>query len=142
MSRCERNRALAIRWFDEVWNERKKDTVDEIMAAGCEGHMEGLGAVGRDDFRTANAALLDAFPDLSVEVEDTLAEGDHVVVRWRLNATHSGGGLGVPPTGRAVEAQGMTWFTFEDGRIVRGRDAWNQGALMAALTGENVAAAT
>jgi len=29
---AERNRALAIRWFWDVWNERREQTLDELLA--------------------------------------------------------------------------------------------------------------
>lgn len=133
--RAEQNRAQAIRWFREVWNERTGDAIEEIMTPDCKGCMEGVGDVDAAGFRAAWSSMLEAFPDLSVEVLDTVADRDHVVVGWRLSATHTGDGLGISPTGRHVNVRGMTWFTFADGRIVEGWDSWNQGALVAELTG-------
>ncbi len=129
----ETNRALAKRWMEEVWNERRTETIDELLAAHAIGHMEGGDVRGPADFKTARATLLDAFPDLRVTVEDTIAEGNHVVVRWRVTATHRGAGLGFAATHRAVEFRGLTWLTFERGILVEGWDAWNQGALLQSL---------
>lgn len=130
---AERNRSLAIRWFEEVWNERRDETVHEIMHPESVGHMEGGEAHGPSDFLAARASLLDAFPDLRVTVDDTAADGDHVVVRWSAGATHSGGGLGVAATSRSVTFRGMTWLTFRDGKVVEGWDAWNLGGLLESL---------
>lgn len=132
-SSTETNRALAIRWFEEVWNERRDATVHEIMHPESVGHMEGGEAHGPSDFLAARASLLDAFPDLHVQVDDTAADGDQVVVRWSAGATHTGGGLGLAATSKAVQFRGMTWLTFRDGRVVEGWDAWNLGALMETL---------
>ena len=75
-------------------------------------------------------------PDLRLEVEDTVAEGDDVVVRWRLTGTHSGNGLDIPPTQTRVDRRGMTWHKIVDGQIVEGWDSWNSGALMETLRTE------
>ncbi|MGE0442354.1 MAG: ester cyclase [Gemmatimonadales bacterium] len=123
------NVALARRWFEEVWNQRNLGTVDELMRPGSPGHMEGGEVAGPNGFKQAHAALLHAFPDFRVTVEDTVAEGDHVVLRWRATATHRGPVVGLPATNERVSFRGMTWFTFADGQIVEGWDTWNQGAV-------------
>ena len=61
--------------------------------------------------------LLAAFPDARNEIHDIVAEGDRVVVRWTMIGTHSGGGLGIPATGRAVRITGITMSRVVDGRI-------------------------
>ena len=48
----EENRALAIRWFEKVWNERHEATIDEIMSPDAIGHMEGIEVRGRDGFKS------------------------------------------------------------------------------------------
>jgi steroid delta-isomerase-like uncharacterized protein len=130
---AERNRALAIRWFRQVWNERRTETIDELFAADSIGHTEADDFRGPAGFKAGREALLDAFPDFQVEVEGTAADGDHVVVRWRARGTHRGAGLGMPSTGRAVEFRGMTWLTFKNGLIVEGWDSWNLGKLLESL---------
>jgi steroid delta-isomerase-like uncharacterized protein len=131
-SESERNRALAKRWFQEVWNERRDQTLDELFAADAIGHTEN-GDQGREEFKTGRAGLLDAFPDMHVAVEDTSADGDHVVVRWRARGTHFGSGLGIPASGRPADFRGMTWLTFKNGVIVEGWDSWNLGRLLESL---------
>jgi steroid delta-isomerase-like uncharacterized protein len=128
----DRNRELARRWFEEVWNARRDDTVRELLADGAVGHMEGGDVVGPDSFLQARAALLGAFPDIQVVVEDVVADGDRAVVRWSAAGRHSGGELGIPPSGRSMRFRGITWMVFRDGKIVEGWDAWNLGALLEA----------
>jgi steroid delta-isomerase-like uncharacterized protein len=128
----ERNRALAKRWFREVWNERRDQTLDELFPRGGIGHTE-KGDQSPAEFKVARDGLLNAFPDIRVEVEDTAADGDHVVVRWRARATHLGPGLGLPATGRPVDFRGITWLTFKNGVIVEGWDSWNLGRLLESL---------
>jgi steroid delta-isomerase-like uncharacterized protein len=129
----EENRALALRWFDEVWNQRRTATIDELLSPDCVGHMEGAEIRHPDQFKQVHAALLNAFPDLQIKVEETAADGDCVVLRWRVQGTHGGGGLGFAASGKPVEFRGMTWQRFANGKLVEGWDSWNQGELFAAL---------
>lgn len=133
MNAADRNRALAVRWFEEVWNERRDETIDDLIAEGGVAHLEGMPPAGKEELKAARSSILDAVSDLRVTVEDTLAYGNDVVVRWRLRGTHDGPGLGLPASGKEVDARGMTWLRFEDGQIVEGWDAWNQGAFVASL---------
>ena len=127
-------RTLATRWFEEIWNQRRDATIDELMAADAVGHMEGAPDVhGRTDFRKVRDTLLGAFPDLHIVVDDVLADDHRAVVRWHLTASHKGDHFGFPATNKPVSFSGLIWLTFRDGQIVEGRDAWNQGAVMQAL---------
>ena len=127
------NRHLAKRWFEEVWNQRRAETIDEILHADARGHMEGFETRGHADFKNVRAGLLEAFPDFSIVVEDMVAEGNNVVVRWRARGSHRGEGLGIPASNRTADFRGMTWLRFENGKLVEGWDAWNQGAVLQAL---------
>jgi steroid delta-isomerase-like uncharacterized protein len=129
----EENRALAKRWMDEVWNQRREDTIDEMLTSNTLGHMEGAEIRGPTEFRQVRDMLLAAFHDLSIVVEDTVAEGSHVVVRWTVSGTHEGDGLGIKATQRPVDFRGITWLRFANGKVVEGWDAWNQGALIQSL---------
>ena len=129
-----KNSALARRWFDEVWNERREATVDELLAPGAAGHLEGgLEVRGAAEFLPARAALLGAFPDFEVVVDQVIAQDDDVVVRWSSNGTHQGENLGIPASNRRASFRGMTWLRIRDGRIAEGWDSWNQGRLLQEL---------
>jgi steroid delta-isomerase-like uncharacterized protein len=72
----------------------------------------------RDGFLRFLGALRSAFPDVAVTVEDLLAEGDEVAVRWTWRGTQQGPFLGIPPTGEAVTGSGIGLFRIVNGRIV------------------------
>src|SRR6185503_16477867 len=127
------NAALMRRWFRDVWKAGGEKTDDELLAPDIEGMLEGQEIHSPQGFQDFRRQLLDAFPDLAVEVEDVLEQGDKVAVRWRCGATHTGGGLGIAPTFKTVSFRGMSWVEIKNGRIVRGWDAWNLGALLQSL---------
>jgi steroid delta-isomerase-like uncharacterized protein len=127
------NTALARRWFDEVWNVRREATVRELLHPDAVGHLEGLVSRGIQDFLAARSFILRAFPDLHITVEETVAQGAIVAVRWSVQATHGGEFLGIAATSRAVQFRGITWLRFSEGRIIEGWDVWNQGRLVTEL---------
>jgi len=127
--------ALARRWFQEVWVAGGEAVVDQLLAQDSIGWMEGRTISGPADFKDARRTLLHVFPDLTIRVEDVIEQDDKVAVRWTASATHRGDGLGVPPTNRKVTFRGITWLEFRDGRVIRGWDSWNLGALIAELHG-------
>ena len=56
-------------------------------------------------------------PDARYEVDDMIAEGDKVVVRWRLLGTHKGNFLDISPTGRWVTLKGIAIYRLEDSKV-------------------------
>jgi steroid delta-isomerase-like uncharacterized protein len=121
----EQNKAVVRRWFEEVWNQGREATIDELFPAG--GVARGLGdseaeVGGPEEFKPFVANIRGSIPDTHIQVEDIFAEGDKIAVRVKLEGTHSGPGLGVPPTGRKISVQGIIIFRMVDGQIV---EAWN-----------------
>jgi len=125
------NRTLSKRWYDEVWNDRRDESVDEIMCPDAVGHTEQGEMIGLDPFKQIRAQYLSAFPDLKFEIEAMISEGDQVAVRWLATGTHTGSPLaGAQPCGRTIKVRGTTWHRYENGVMVEGWDTWNLGALM------------
>jgi steroid delta-isomerase-like uncharacterized protein len=131
----DRNTAQARRWFEEVWNEKRADLIDELISAESFCLSPSGRLCGPEDFKQrVYQPFLDAFPDVVIRVEGTMAEGDQVLVRWSATATHQGNGLGFPATGRSVAFRGMTWIRFrEDGTMAEGWDCWDQTGLIQSL---------
>lgn len=74
-----------------------------------------------------------AFPDLTVNVDLMVAEGDMVAVRWTARGTNTGTGNGIPATGRKVQVSGTAIFRFVDGKIAEEWTAANTIGLMRQL---------
>lgn len=118
------NAAVARRWFDEVWNQRRSETIGELLTADSVCYTEDGPIRGPDEFRDRlYTPLMTAFPDVNVTVDAVLTEGDQIVVRWTAQATHAGPGLGLVPTQRPVTFRGMTWMRIDGGKLIEG---WQQ----------------
>ncbi len=98
--------AATVRRFYDLINAGDIDGFGALLAAdfvehehtpGLEPTKEGVLAF----FRMQRAA----FPDMRMAVEDVIASGDKVVVRVRYTGTHKGAFMGMPATGKSVDAQ-------------------------------------
>jgi steroid delta-isomerase-like uncharacterized protein len=127
------NVALMKRWFEEVWNQGKMATVLELLDANATGFGQaghGTGIHGPADFIPFAQRLRGAFPDIATKVEEAFGTDDQAVVRWSATMTHTGGDLGIPPTGRNVHITGMTMVHIKNGKITAGWDNWDQLAML------------
>lgn len=100
------NKAIVQRFYEEVFNQRKIDAIDELMAAQFINHdPTPVAARDRASMKQFIQTLTAAFPNHHHQIEDLIAEGDKVVVRCTLTATHKGqfpGFMELPPTGRLI----------------------------------------
>lgn len=128
------NKALIRRWFEEVWNQGRQELIDQLRApdAGMVGLGEGsTRSEGPAPFKIFYSRMRSALPDMRVEVEDILAEGDRVAVRLSILGTHTGNGFNSIPTGRKVQFTCITIARIADGRIA---EAWNNLDQLGLLT--------
>ena len=72
---------------------------------------------GPDGVKKLADVLLDAFPDMSLDFEDLIGEGDKVMMRLTLHATHEGEFAGLAPTGRKVKVAVLDLFHVVGGRL-------------------------
>jgi steroid delta-isomerase-like uncharacterized protein len=116
------NKAVVRRWFEEVWNKGRAAAIDEMLAPNGVIHGLGKSIHGPSEFRTFHAGYRTAFPDVKIHIDDIVAEGDTVAVRWSAMATHGGELLGFSATQKAVKFTGMGFARVQGGKIVEG---WN-----------------
>jgi predicted ester cyclase len=132
----EANKLLLKRWFEEVWNQKSEAAIDEMFSKS--GKSQGFPEpdsvlVGPESFKAVHRTFCGAFPDLHVNVEDVLAEGDQVAVRWRVIATHRGDHFGFPATGKSVSMNGSTFAIVKGNQVVEGWNQMDMQALMQTL---------
>jgi steroid delta-isomerase-like uncharacterized protein len=113
----EAHKALARRVFEEVLNGRNLDLLDEVVTPDYVEHNPLPGQrTGIDGIRDRYTMVLTAF-DPQFTVEDLVAEGDKVVLRWSQAGTHVGQFLGMPPTGRSYRTSGIEIWRVENGKL-------------------------
>lgn len=129
----ERN-VRTVRLLLELVNRQAFDRLDEVYAHDLVDHdpaPEHGG--GFDGVQRYFADLSAAFPDLHLEEEVVLADGDQVAMAYRLSGTQHGRFHGVAGTGRRVETRGMQMARFADGKIVERWGAVDDLAILGRL---------
>jgi predicted ester cyclase len=130
MMSIEKNKALARRYQEEVWGKGNLALIDELLAADFVDHS--LPAGMDPTFAGAKRAVkgaLDAFPEGQWTVEDLIAEGDKVVIRWKMKATHEHEFRGIAPGGKPVTITGITILRMPGGKIAERWVNWDSLAL-------------
>jgi steroid delta-isomerase-like uncharacterized protein len=118
----EQNKSIVRRWIEEGWNKHNLAVIDEVYAPNFVQHEPEPQTVNSSEaLKQYVGAYLTAFPDLSLSIEDLIAEGDKVVWRFVSNGTHAGPYMGMPATGKKGVITGIVIFRLENSRIV---EAW------------------
>ncbi len=116
-------KALVRRYLQEIAPSGAIHRLDEVFSPDLVAHLGERSVTGIRVMRDYVAAFHSAFPDVRYGIEDEIAEGDRVAVRWRWEGTHRGPFQGIAATGRRVTQTGTTVFRISGGRII---EAWPQ----------------
>lgn len=118
MSSAEANKAIAREYF-EAFAGGDLDWLDGHVAPDFIRHDPGLPfeVRGPEGVRRLNSAFLTAFPDLRLDVEDVIGEGEKVLARLTIRGTHLGELMEIEPTGKEVEVGVLDLFRIADGKL-------------------------
>jgi steroid delta-isomerase-like uncharacterized protein len=129
----EANKRSARRYYDEVLNEGRTELLDELAASDYDEHdpLPGQGT-GRQGLKDRVSVLRQALGQ-TFTVEDVIAEGDRVAVRWSATGRHVGDFMGMPPSGRSFTIAGIDVHRFQDGRMAEHWHVVDQLAMLQQL---------
>ena len=116
----EKNKAVAMRVFEEILNQGKFQVADEIYAPDFINH----GLHRNYDLQTDQGAARwekTIMPDMTVTVDLMAAEGDLVTAVWTMRGTNTARAGWLPATGVKLEVRGITVWRIVDGKL---RDEW------------------
>lgn len=116
MNKQVRNKALVLRWYDELWNNGNESIIDELMHE--RGRAFGLGpepVVGVEAFKQFYRGFAVAYRDIHIKIDKNLTDGDYVISLCSVAAVHN-------QTGRPVSFTGTSVCQVENGKIM---SAWN-----------------
>ena len=123
-----KSKQIIRRVLDELWNDGKPQSVDELYDKNVKIHVPGGNFTGRDGVRQFLGMYNEAFPDLHVEMEGFYpAEADNGgVLHWTFTGTHEGELMGIKASHNQVEITGMTLSRIKGGKIVEERFVWDR----------------
>jgi predicted ester cyclase len=124
----EQNKALAARFMD-AYQKGDYAAIRDICSPAFVEHGAGQ-TRSLDQTIELGKSNLAIFSDFTIIAEDMIAEGDKVAVRYRLEVTHTGEGLGIPATGEKAETTGVEILRVENGKIA---EAWAEENVLGLL---------
>ena len=122
---AEQNKALIVRFVEELFNRGNMGIVGEIFAPDFIEREQLPPGIpdGREGVKVLTTELRSAFPDFKATIDDILAEGDKVVIRMTWSGTQKGEFMGVPATGKRVSFGVIDIIRITNGKLV---EHWGQ----------------
>ena len=123
----EHNKALTRRWFDEVWNQSRRNTIFELFDQECvlyEGHTP---IRGPREFAAFHDRIREQFTDIHIEPGVSLAENDLVSLRWTVSGVHKA-------TKKSTTVTGISIVRVKDGRFIEAWQNWDAASMAAQLS--------
>jgi len=128
------NRAIVRRLYEEVWNRRRLELVDELISpshALQSPDASGSG-IGPEAYKRQVLKFLKGFPDMSMTIE-VVGEDEKIAVAWTFSGTHDGEFKGIPATHKKVSIDGVTINHVANGKIMDSFLNWDVLSFMKQL---------
>ena len=118
----EENKAIVRRYVEEVWQKKDVEKLEEFYPSPDLVEQEGPAGQelpSLEDAKEYVRQVQAAFPDLSVTIEDMIAEEDRVAVRTTWRGTYEGEPIGgIDPTNETVTLSGNVIWRIVEGKVV------------------------
>ncbi len=109
-------------WYEELWDNWNIAVADELLTDDYHLHAPGVPVpLDRATTKQVVAMYGASFPDLKHTVDEVIAHGDGLAVRWTVRGTHRGEFQGIPASGKSVKLSGITVHHLVDARV---RETW------------------
>ena len=118
------------RLLEETFNEGNLELIDQLVAPDAVNHDPAEPAQmralrGPEVFKRTVQMYRAAFPDVRITVDDVIAAGDKVALRWHSEGTHRGELEGLAPTGARGLVTGISIDRWQDGKVVESWTEWD-----------------
>lgn len=113
LDKAHANAAVVMKLYEECLNQKNYSMAEALIAPS----LETPGGRGVEGFLEIIRPLHAAFDPLAFKIEDIIAQGDRVVVRWTMRGTHSGVWAGAAPTHKPVQQTAIVIYQVQDGKI-------------------------
>ena len=124
------NKAVIRRFVEEVINRDERGALTELVSPAYVIHCPEGDLYGLDGARLDLEELRSAFPDLQLDINELVAEGDLVARHCTVHGTHEGPFLGLPPSHERVAMPAMGLDRVQDGQLVETWIAFNMLPLL------------
>jgi steroid delta-isomerase-like uncharacterized protein len=123
----DENKALVHRFVDEIFVKARPEAVDDLLTDDFTPHTWASTGAGKADLKQAIERVSAGLSDVSMTIEDLIAEDDRVAVRLTAHAVQTGEFMRLPPSGKAYTIGEIHIFRIRDGRVA---EHWHQADLL------------
>jgi predicted SnoaL-like aldol condensation-catalyzing enzyme len=114
----EQNKGLVHRWFEEVWNQGRRETIKELFASDGVLHDGAANYRGPEEFMRFYDALRLEFSNVRISPIVSLSEDDLACVHWSVDCKHTA-------TGKPVHLTGKSIVRIRNGQFVEAWQNWD-----------------
>lgn len=126
LSLQEQNKHLVIRWFEEVWNQGRRETIFELFLADAILHDGQNQIHGPEAFCRFQDSIRAEFTDFHFSPVIALAESDLACVHWAAELRHTA-------TSRTLKITGTSVVRIQNGRFTEAWQNWDSAGLTAQI---------
>jgi predicted SnoaL-like aldol condensation-catalyzing enzyme len=130
----EQNKRLVLRWFEEVWNQGRRETIKELFAPECVLHDGSTEYRGREEFTRFYDALRSEFSDFYIAPIISLCEENLACMHWSVECKHTA-------SGKPVHLTGMSVVRIRDGQFIEAWQNWDAAGVAKQVNAQASAAA-
>jgi predicted ester cyclase len=127
ISTLEHNKQLTVRWFEEVWNQSRREVIFDLFAAHCVLYDGNTAIRGPQEFADFHDRVRAQFDDIHIEPGVVVAENDLVSLRWTVFGVHKS-------TGKSAKVAGISIVRIKDGRFIEAWQNWDAAGMAAQLS--------
>jgi steroid delta-isomerase-like uncharacterized protein len=130
----EQNKALMRKSFEE-WNKGSSEFFLEATSPDYSFYSPSgnPNPVSREETVEIVEAFWRGFPDIEFRIEELIAAGDKIILRFIATGTHTGEFRGIPPTGHRIEVGFIIISRIVDGKFAEEREEFDMFGLMQQL---------
>lgn len=111
--------------IERVWHGGDLGFIDEVYAPEFVGRVPRSGYQDLSAFRRYVEETTAGIPDVYFYVKDQILEGDQLATRFQMVGTHTGHFLGIPPTRRPIDVEGVSIHRIKGDRFVESWTVWD-----------------
>jgi steroid delta-isomerase-like uncharacterized protein len=122
----EENKDLAKRVIDAL-NEGDVGAIKELAAPEFVRYSPSttVDIHSLEEFTEFVKVIHQGLSDLHIGIEESYAEGDRVICRYLMKATHQGEFMGFPATGNKIGTSGILIFRIKNGKVGEIREEYD-----------------
>ncbi len=130
---AEKNKAIVTQIY-KAFNANDWNTLQTMLTPEFVDHNPAPGQKpGFEGVKEVFAQMSSAFPDMKMEVQEIIAEGDFVCARIYFSGTQKGEFMGMPSTGKSFKTDGYDFVRLVNGKVAERWGISNDMSMMMQL---------